>query len=229
MELLLQRSSTNSLTLRERRQGQRQSEQRSSQNQTQVHREGHARVRTQPGGLLKTDQDQRGQDHDRGCVQDTRDGGFADSEGGSLLTLAQTLEGFGVVAEGLALSAVCVREDGVHVDAAADFLATHEEDVQGGGTGDGGEGDETGENQAGVGGDALEAGHEGVQTQGDGAGGGDGHEVGFGDLGGGEWGGLVGVGIVDGDVERLVTDLPEKSAGRLGGNRLVRVGYRVPI
>jgi hypothetical protein len=48
-------------------------------------------------------------------------------------------------------------------------------------------------------------------------------------LGGGEWGGLVGVGIVDGDVERLVTDLPEKSAGRLGGNMLVRVGYRVPI
>jgi hypothetical protein len=41
-------------------------------------------------------------------------------------------------------------------------------------------------------------------------------------LGGGEGGGLVGVGIVDGDVERLVADLPEEGAGSLKGNRLVR-------
>lgn len=39
-------------------------------------------------------------------------------------------------------------------------------------------------------------------------------------MGGGEWGGLVGVGIVDGNVERLVADLPEKNAGRLEGIEL---------
>lgn len=94
----------------------------------------------------------------------------------------------------------------------ADLLAAHEEDVQHTGAGDGGEGHETAQNRSGGGADA-QARDEGFQTQRDTARGSYGEAVGFNDLAGGERGGLVGVGEVDGDVERLVGDLPACRSG----------------
>lgn len=215
MELLLQTSSADRLALWEGRQSQRQRKEGGRQDQTQVDGEDHARTGAQPCCLLQADQDQRWEDHDGCSVQHTTDGRFADGEGRGLLGLAQTLDGLGIVTGLLALDALCVRENGVDVDTAADLLATHQEDVQSAGAGDSREGDEPGKDETGVGGDTLETGDEGVQAEGDRAGSGDGHEVGFGYLRSGEWGGLVCVGIVDRNVEGLVADLPEEGAGGL--------------
>jgi hypothetical protein len=169
LELLLEATDIDRLARGERRKSKRQREERSTQNQSQVHGHDHARTRTQPVRLLQTNEDKRRQDHDGRGVQDARDGCFAYGEGCGFLALAETLEWLGVWV-GLALGALGLGEDGVDVDSAADFLAAHEEDVESGGGGDGGEGDEAGEDEAGVGGDTLQAGDESIQAYGDGAG-----------------------------------------------------------
>lgn len=214
LELLLEARDVNSLARRERGERKRQRKQRGTQDKCQIDRHNHTRAGTQPVRLFQTNQDQRGQDHDRRGVQNTGDGRLADSDGGSPFALAEALNGLSVLVE-LALGAISSRQDGVDVDTLADFLAAHEEDVQGGGTGDGGEGDEAGEDKAGIGRNAFEAGDEGVQADSHGAGGRDGHEVGLAYLRHREWGGFIGVGIVDGDVDGLVANLPEKSTGGL--------------
>lgn len=165
LELLFKATDIDRLTRRESRKSQRQSKERSAQNQSQVDRHDHLRTSTKPIGFLKTNQDQRGQDHDRGGVQDTGDGSFANGESSGLFTLSETLDGL-CVWVCLALGALGLGEDGIDVDSAADFLAAHEEDVEGGCGGHGSEGDETREDQTGVWADALEAGDQGVQTHG---------------------------------------------------------------
>lgn len=211
-ELGLQAVRADRLTLWERAQRQRQRKQRRRQDQTQIDREDQAGTGLEPVHLLQPDQDQGRQDHDGRGVQHAADGRLADGQGGRLPALAQTLDG---LAGDLALPLLLLRQDRVDVDALADLLAAHEEDVEGAGARDGGEGDQAAEDESGVGGDVLETRDEGVEAQGDGARGGHGHAVGFGHGGEGERGGLVGVGAVDGDVEGLVGDLPEEGAGCL--------------
>lgn len=214
LELLLQASDTDCLARREGRECKRQGKERGTENQSKVNRHDHTRAGTQPVRLLQTNEDQRRQDHDGGSIQDTGDGCFADSDGSGLLALAETLDGLCILAE-LALGTVGVRQDGVDVDALADFFTTHEEDVQGRGTGDGGEGNKTGKDETGIGGDALETRDEGIQANCDGARGRDSHEVRLADLGQGKRGGFVGVGVVDSDIEGLIADLPEEGSGGL--------------
>lgn len=207
MELLLKAAGTDGLTLGEGSQGQRQGKERGGQDKTQVDGQDHARASPKPLGLLQADKNQRGKHHDGSSVQDTTDGCLTDSDGSGLLTLAQTLQRFSIL-HLLALGTILIGQDRVDIDTLADLLTTHEEDVQGTGTGDGSEGDKAGEDKAGVGGDALQARDQCVKTQGDGAGSGNSHAVGLGDLGVRQGGRLVGVGVVDCNVERLVTDLP---------------------
>lgn len=213
MKLGLQRARLDKLPLRERAERKRQRGQTRRKDQAEVDGQHEARVVAQPGHLLQAHERQRGDDHDRGAVEDARQRGLADGDGGGLPAAAQG----GELGVGLAGGAVLRRQDGVHVDALADLLAAHEEDVEGACAGDGGEGDEAAEDELRSRGDAREARDEGVEAEGDGAGGADGEDVGLGDFGGGEGRGLVGVGVVDGDVEGLVGDLPEQGAGRLSG------------
>ena len=89
------------------------------------------------------------------------------------------------------------------------LFGSHEEDVQSSSAGDCGEGDQSTKDGFGGWTDAFEAGDESVEAKSYGAGGRDGEEVGLSDLWDGERSGFVGVGVIDGDVERLVCDLPE--------------------
>jgi hypothetical protein len=211
MILLLQRARLHSLPLRKRSQRQRQRKDTRRQNQPQIHRQHHPRPLLQPLRTLQPHQDQRRQHHDRRGVQHAADGRLANREGGGLPRLPH---GRDVVAGFLAGGLLRVGLHGVDVDALPDLVAAHEEDVQGSRGGDGGEGHEAREDELGGGGDALEAWDDGVEAERDGAGGGDGGEVVLGEGGGGHGGGFVGVGVVDGDVERLVRDLPEERAAR---------------
>lgn len=97
-----------------------------------------------------------------------------------------------------------------------DLLAAHEADVERTGGRDGSKRRQAAEKKARGGREAAQARDKGVEPHGDGAGGRDGSGVGLGQDGVGLRGGFVSIGIVDGDIERLVGDLPEKRARGLG-------------
>jgi hypothetical protein len=97
----------------------------------------------------------------------------------------------------------------------ADFFAAHEEDIESASGGHGGEWDETAEDEPSIWRDALETRDDCVKTKGDRAGCRNGEEVGFNDFGGGERSRFIGIGVVDCNVEGLVSDLPEKSTSGL--------------
>lgn len=91
MELILEAASTDSLTLGESSQSQRQSKERGSQDKTKVDRSDHARTSTESFSLLQANQDQWRNNHDRCGVEDTADSSLTNGNGGSLLALAQAL------------------------------------------------------------------------------------------------------------------------------------------
>ena len=174
MELLLQRFSLDPLALGKRSQRQWQNSVAGSQDQAQVDRRCVPRVLLQPLRALQAHQNQRRDYHDRRAVEHTAERSLSNSQRSRLLGLAQTLGGT-LLLRNCSIGLLSGRGDGLpggeDIDARAHFFSTHEENVQGTGAGDGGEGDQTGEDEAGVGGEVLEAGDEVVQADGYGAGG----------------------------------------------------------
>lgn len=154
---------------------------------------------------MQPHENQRRQDHDRGRIQHATDSSLAYSNGRSLLALAEWLVFHLTRVHALLL---LVGQDGEHGDAVLDFLAAHQEDVQHTSEGDGSEGDEAAGDELGIGREALEARDCGVETVCDTARRADSEEVRLGNGRCGERGGFVRVGVVDGNVERLVGYLP---------------------
>lgn len=89
-----------------------------------------------------------------------------------------------------------------------DLFAAHEKDVEYTSEGDGSERDETTGDELRVRRKALEAWDSSIETVCDTARCADGKEVRLDDCRCSKWGGFVGVGVVDGDIERLVGYLP---------------------
>ena len=202
-ETTLQPVGGDALPLRERGQGQRQGQNARRQDQAQVDGQDEPRPGLQPGVLLQADEEEGRQQHDRGGVEDARDGGLGDGVEGGGAGFAE--RGWRRRRRGGGRG---IR--GVDVDALADLLGAHEEDVEGAGAGDGGEGHQAAEDRAGRWAQPSQARDHGVQADGYGARGRYGEEVRFAQLPGGEGRGFVGVGAVDGHVEGLVGDLPEE-------------------
>ena len=203
MELGLQRVRRNLLPLRERRQRQRQHRVARHQDQTQVHGRRQLGPLLEPVGALQPHQHQRRDHHDGRAVEHARQCRLADGQGGGLLAAAERRGLFVAVA------------DGVHVNAGAHLLAAHQKHVEGAGAGDGGKWHEAAEHKTSRRREPSQTGHEAVEADGHGARRADGQEVGLGQLAVGQGRGLVGVGVVDGDVERLVSNLPQNGAGGL--------------
>ncbi len=215
MELGLETLGADLLALRERRKSEGERNVAHAENQAQVHREGEARVSAQPLGALEPDEDERRHDHDRGAIENTTQCRLAHGYRCGPAALAQR----GHVALRPALSRqLCLvggGQDRVHVDADAHLLAAHEQYVEEPGRRDSGERHEAAEDQLCRGRHALEARDKRVQPHGDGTRGADGEEVGLRELRVRERRRFVRVGVVYGDVEGLVRDLPEDGAGVL--------------
>nr|POE86431.1 hypothetical protein CFP56_46615 [Quercus suber] len=210
-ELLLEAAGADGLALREDGEGEREGEEAGGEDEAEVDGQDEAGRVAQPVHALQAHEQQRRQHHDGRRVEHARHGRLADGERRGLLRLAERGER---LVRGLALLARrrrLVRED---VDARADLLAAHEEDVERAGAGDGGEGHQAAEGRARGGAEAPEAGDEGVEAHGDAARRADGEEVGLRDLAGRQRGAFVRVRVVDRHVQRLVGHLPADRARR---------------
>ena len=213
MKLLFQPPIPHSLPLRKHPQRQRQRKDTRPKDQPQIHRQHQPRPIPQHP-ILQPHQDQRRNRHHRRRIQHPRQRRLPHRNPRRAPALPQTLR-LRRQPSLLALPPLLLRQHGEDVDTRAQLAATHEEDVECACAGDRCERHEPAECGAGQRREALEARHEAVEAEGDGAGGGDGEEVGADERRGGEWGGFVGVGVVDGDVDGLVGDLPEEDAGVL--------------